>query len=286
MSWTDLGGGVLDRRSRAFQMHSVVLLDPAHTVLVDPGVLPSELDDIAARVRAVNPAAITLIFTHAHWDHVLGRAWWPSARTIGHHRFTTDLHRSMEWLHDEADKIAAQHGEKWAKRFEPFRPDEAVAGLHFHKVGPWRLVFRDAFGHSDSQYSIHLPEQRVLIAADMLSDIEVPMLDREPPATYLATLRALLPALEGGAIETLIPGHGTIARGRAEVERRFTRDLAYLEALEREVRRLREGGASLAEAQGKLSKMDDVERHPEHPMRETHLENIQLAYEGVPAARS
>jgi len=112
------------------------------------------------------------------------------------------------------------------------------------------------------------------------------MLDREPPATYLATLRALLPALEGGAIETLIPGHGTIARGRAEVERRFTRDLAYLEALEREVRRLREGGASLAEAQGKLSKMDDVERHPEHPMRETHLENIQLAYEGVPAARS
>ena len=283
-AWSDLGGGVRVRQSRAFQMNSVLLLHAEHAVAIDPGVLPSELDDLAARVRAAAPAATTLVFTHAHWDHVLGRAWWPDARTLAHDRFNADLQRTLQWIHEEAESLAKQHGESWAKRFEPFRPAEAVAGLRFMRLGPWRAVFRDAFGHSDSQLSLHLPEQRVLIAADMLSDVEVPTLNTAP-AVYLETLRTLLPVLEGGAIETLVPGHGTIARGRAEVERRFARDLAYLEGLEREAQALRRSGAALAEAQKKLAGMSDVERHAEFPMREIHQKNIELAYEGIPAAR-
>ena len=286
MSWLDLGGGIQVRQSRAFQMNSVALFRDEHTILVDPGVLPSELDDIAAETRKQSPRAITLLFTHAHWDHVLGRSWWPTAHTLAHDRFIPVLERTMAWIHDEADKVASKHGEQWAARFEPFRPDERVAGLRFMKLGPWRLVLRDAFGHSESQLSVHLPEQRVLIAADMLSDIEVPMLESNPPAVYLETLRTLKPVLEGGAIETLIPGHGTVARGRANVERRFARDLEYLATLDRSVRELRRSGASLAETQEKLATMDDVERHPQHPMREVHNENIQLAYEGAAAVRS
>lgn len=283
-AWSDLGGGVRVRQSRAFQMNSVLLLHPEHAVAVDPGVLPSELDDLAAQMRAGAPAATTLVFTHAHWDHVLGRSWWPAARTLAHDRFATDLQRTMEWIHEEAESLARRHGESWAKRFEPFRPVEAIAGLRFMRLGPWRAVFRDAFGHSPSQLSLHLPEPRVLIAADMLSDIEIPTLDT-PPAVYLETLRTLLPVLEGGAIETLIPGHGTIARGRAEVERRFARDLAYLETLEREARALRRSGAALAEAQKRLAGISDIERHPEFPMKEIHQKNVELAYEGIPAAR-
>ncbi|HTM57739.1 MAG TPA: MBL fold metallo-hydrolase [Candidatus Udaeobacter sp.] len=285
-AWTDLGQGIRVRQSRAFQMNSVALFHPEHTILIDPGVLPSELDDIAAETRAVQPKTVTLLFTHAHWDHVLGRSWWPAARTLAHDRFSADLERTMEWIHDEAEKIATKHGERWASKFEPFRPDERVSGLHFMKLGPWRLVLRDAFGHSESQLSIHLPEQRVLIAADMLSDIEVPMLESNPPAVYLETLRTLKPVEEGGAIETLIPGHGTLARGRAEVKRRFERDLEYLETLDREVRELRRSGASLDQARQKLATLSDVERHPDHPMRETHDENIRLAYEGAAAVRA
>ena len=35
-AWTDLGDGVRVRRSRAFAMNSVLLLDEEHTVVVDP----------------------------------------------------------------------------------------------------------------------------------------------------------------------------------------------------------------------------------------------------------
>jgi glyoxylase-like metal-dependent hydrolase (beta-lactamase superfamily II) len=283
--WTDLGSGVLVRQSRAFQMNSVVLLDPAHTVLVDPGVLPSEIEDIADRVRAAGAAAITLIMTHAHWDHVLGRARWPAARVIAHDRFAADLERTMRWIDEEADKIGAKLGETFQHRFEPFRANERVSGQHFAKLGPWRAVFRDAFGHSESQLSIHLPEQRVLIAGDMLSDIEVPMLEVAAPV-YRATLAALEPLFSGGAVETLIPGHGTVARGAAAARERFDRDVRYLETLEREVGAARRAGISLAETKQRLAGMKDVERHPEYPMREVHDENITLTYGGTEAARA
>jgi glyoxylase-like metal-dependent hydrolase (beta-lactamase superfamily II) len=283
-AWTDCGGEVFVRQSRAFQMNSVVLLSPTHAVLVDPGVLPSEIEDIADRVRRSGPAEITLVMTHAHWDHVLGRSRWPSAHVVAHDRFAADLERTMQWVHDEADRIAAQHGETWKQRFEPFRANQRVSGQHFARLGPWRVVFRDAFGHSHSQLTLHLPEQRVLIAADMLSDIEIPTLN-VPAAVYRVTLETLAPLFSGGAVETLIPGHGTIAHGTAARER-LERDLAYLDRLEREVLAARHAGVPLADVQRKLADMLEVERHPEYPMREIHEENITLTYGGTEARRA
>ena len=145
------------------------------------------------------------------------------------------------------------------------------------------MVFRDALGHSHSQLSLHLPEQRVLIAADMLSDIEIPTLN-VPAPIYLATLAALAPVFAGGAIETLIPGHGTVLRGREAAAEMLARDVRYLETLDREVNAARRAGASLPETQAKLAGMPDIERHPDYPMREIHERNIRLTYgENEPA---
>ena len=89
-TWTDLGDGVRIRRSRVFAMNSVLLRSGRHAVLVDPGVLPSDLDDLAVAAR---DAEVVLVFTHAHWDHVLGRSRWPEARTVGHARLAEELRR-------------------------------------------------------------------------------------------------------------------------------------------------------------------------------------------------
>ena len=57
LRWTDLGDGLCVRQSAAFQMNSTLLLDPEHSILVDPGVLPSEIDEIAApTLKKVRPA--------------------------------------------------------------------------------------------------------------------------------------------------------------------------------------------------------------------------------------
>jgi len=277
--WTDLGSGIRVRQSAAFQMNSVLLLDREHAIVVDPGILPDELDDLAHAVASASPAAVTLVFTHAHWDHVIGRPWWPKARTLGHDRFAAAVKRDAARTLDEIQKLAAKHGTTWERGFTPFRPDVEVSGLHFMKLGPWRLVARDAFGHADHQLSFHLPEDRTLIAADMLSDVEPPILNG-PLAPYLDTLRMLRPLVAGGAITTLIPGHGSIARTREDVSARLEGDHEYLERLQAEVSRARAAGLSLAAAQEKLGGMPFPSPPADGSGHELHRENIEFAYRG------
>jgi glyoxylase-like metal-dependent hydrolase (beta-lactamase superfamily II) len=266
-------------------MNSVVLADPEHTVIVDPGVLPSELDDLAGVVRAIETEVITLFFTHAHWDHVLGRPWWPNAKTLAHDRFATEVHKESAHILGEAQACASQYGEGWSAGFAPFAPDVAVSGQHFTKLGPWRVVFRDAPGHSASQLTCHLADLRFLLAADVLSDIEPPLLDG-PPSVYRATLETLLPLADHGAIETLIPGHGAIARGRDAVVARFQADLGYLAALERGVEAALAQGLSLAAAQESLAAMDYNGRgSPTQPADSGHRDNIAFSYQALEATR-
>ena len=277
-SWTDLGGGAHVRQSRAFQMNSVLLLDPEHAVLVDPGVLPSELDDLAVRVREAAPRALTLLFTHAHWDHVLGRPWWPQARTAGAARLGAELRRDADAVLAEAARCAREHGETWDRGFVPFAPDVGLLDGRELAAGPWRLVAREAPGHCDSQITVHLPGRRLLLAGDLLSDLEIPWLDREP-AAFRRTLTRLAGLVAGGAVETLVPGHGSIARGASAVLERVRRDLAYLGALEAGVREAREAGLTLEQTQARLAALDYVGRGAEPAMDDVHRGNVRLAWE-------
>jgi len=276
-AWTELGPGIRARRSEVFRMNSVLLAHAEHAVVVDPGVLPSELDDLAGAVAACSPAEVTLVFTHGDWDHVLGRPWWPHASTLAHDRLAAELRRNRDAILGSAIEAVARAGERWERGFEPFRPGVEVSGLHFTRLGPWRLVLRNAFGHSPSMLSAHLPEHRLLIAGDMLSDIEIPML-QQPCEVYRRTLLELAPLAENGAIETLIPGHGSITRGRGEALARIRRDLGYLEELERRVRAARAEGLTLEQTQDRLDAMDYPGRQAAYSMQPSHRENVRLVY--------
>jgi hydroxyacylglutathione hydrolase len=277
-TWTELESGVRVRQSGAFAMNSGLLLDREQAVVIDPGVLPSELDELARAVAETRPSRIAMFLTHAHWDHVLGRSWWPNASVLAHERLAQDVARDQEKIRRESEQLASDRGEHWPRAFEPFRVDEAMSGLRFFKLEPWGLVARDAPGHCPSSLTLHVPEQRLLFAGDLLSDREIPGLDG-PPAVYRRTLAGLTPLIEGGAIETLVPGHGAIAHGKDEVAARLHADLDYLDRLEAAVRDARREGLSLEQAQAKLSTMRIVGRDdPEYPMGPIHDKNVMLAY--------
>jgi hydroxyacylglutathione hydrolase len=268
------------RQSRAFWMNSLLLLDPRHTVIVDPGVLPSELDDLAAEVGAAHPERVTLLFSHGHWDHVLGRPWWPGAASLAHARFAAEVGAGEAGIRREAESLAAKHGEAWRRGFEAFEPDLAIEGEREIALGPWTLVLRDAPGHAPSQLSAHLPAARLLFAADMLSDIEIPMLDG-PCATYRRTLESLVTLFESGAVETLVPGHGSVARGAAACTARLVRDTLYLAMLEAGVREARARGRTLEETQAALEGMDYTGKDVAYSMQGVHRANVRFTAEGL-----
>lgn len=276
--WTDVGDGIRVRQSRGYWLNSVVLLDPEVTWVIDPALYPDELDEIAGAVAKVQPEQVMLGFTHGDWDHVFGRWHWPHARTMAHDRFAAFLRAHHAGIRGEQQQLEREQGVRWPHAFEPFRPDEAVSGQRFVKSGGWKLVLRDAPGHSDNMLTWHLPELGVLIAADMLSDIEMPSL-HAPPADYRRTLETLQPMVANGAITTLIPGHGTIARGAEAVRARFQADLDYLDALECEVRAARDAGADLAATLERLEPMRYLGKGvAAWDTTEFHRENVAWAH--------
>ena len=90
--------------------------------------------------------------------------------------------------------------------------------------------------HAPGHAALHLPEDHVLVAGDMLSDVEVPLLDLksgapDPLGDYEAGLTVLEHVLQRGC-RVVVPGHGAVATG-GEVVTRAARDRSYLHALRR-----------------------------------------------------
>jgi glyoxylase-like metal-dependent hydrolase (beta-lactamase superfamily II) len=87
-------------------------------------------------------------------------------------------------------------------------------------------------GHAPGHAALFLTGGGVLIAGDMCSDIEIPLLDLgapDPVGDYRGGLE-LIAGLSG--VQLVIPGHGSLSDA-AGLRARLAADFRYLDALER-----------------------------------------------------
>ncbi len=281
-AWTGLAPGILVRQSRCYRMNSAVVLRDGHALVFDPGVLPSEMADLAARVAGSAPRfeQVALVFTHPHWDHVLGRDHFPAATTFAHVGFADELERDETKIEAEAKSWIEGQGEAWPRPFRAFRPDLVVRGTARAELGPFELVAHEVPGHCASQIALHLPAEGLLVAGDTLSDIEIPWLEAAP-WVYRRSLNALHWLYEQEDVRWLVPGHGSVAAGRTEGYRRVLRDLDYLLLLESRVAEAHAHGWSLAETQDRLADMSYLGKDADYPMNDVHRSNVKHAYESL-----
>ena len=279
-AWSEPAQGVLVRQSRAYWMNSTVLLRDGHAVVVDAGVLPSEMREIAARVAEGAPRFenVALVFTHPHWDHVLARPWFPAATTVAHAGFADEADAAD--IEAKAKRWIEGAGEPWPRPFAAFTPDLVVRGTASLPLGPFQLVSHDVPGHSASQIALFEPASGTFLAADMLSDIEIPWL-AAPAWVYLATLKALQVVFEHEEVRALVPGHGPIAYGRHDAYRRLLRDFDYLTRLDGAVREVHARGGTLEEAQAACAGMDYTGRDAAYAMNDVHARNVRFTWEGL-----
>ena len=82
--------------------------------------------------------------------------------------------------------------------------------------------------HAPGHTSLWIPQGRVLLAGDLLSDVEVPLLSEVDPsgAAYRAGLDVLEPFASRAAL--VVPGHGNPGR---DALARLQRDRRWLDAL-------------------------------------------------------
>lgn len=192
--------------------------------MVDPAVTAPEVDGLAATIRARGWTPIAVWSTHAHWDHVL------DGPTLAHlPRWSAGVaatDRETLAAERDADPELARSGQPPARIAAQAAeyPQRSPGVLDW--PGPTiRVLVHTA--HAASHTALFLPDSGVLLAGDMLSDVEIPLLDlsaHDPVGDYLDGLRML----EATEAEIVVPGHGHVGR---DLHGRVAADRAYLSAL-------------------------------------------------------
>ncbi|WP_109211771.1 MULTISPECIES: MBL fold metallo-hydrolase [Microbacterium] len=215
----EVAEGVLVATSRVMSTTSTVLCRNGEALLIDPAWLPDELDTLADELEGRGLRVVGGFATHAHHDHLLwhprfGAApRWASAATAAVAR-------------DERAVLLASLGDGFPADLADLmgRVQATDAAIPRASVPPGfapELIVHD--GHAPGHTAVWLPAERVLIAGDMLSDLELPLpFDPDDLPAYLAALEVLEPY--AARAEVVIPGHGTPGAGaiaRLEADRRY-----------------------------------------------------------------
>ncbi|ARC57835.1 Hydroxyacylglutathione hydrolase [Frondihabitans sp. 762G35] len=220
-------------------------------LLVDPAWEVDELESLADALDERSLRPVAGFSTHAHHDHLL---WHP--------RFG-DVPR---WSSAETARLAAGERAALLTMLGPW-PDDlvplvgAVTAVDGDLI-PWagqeaRLVVHDA--HVPGHTAVWLPGPRILLAGDLLSDVELPLPDEPPGALerYALGLDALAPFVARARL--VVPGHGSPG---TDARARLDRDRRYLDAVSRGLE-------------------PDDERLADEAMRLTHAETVRLHGRGA-----
>lgn len=231
MGFVPVAEGVLVRTSRRLTTTSTLVLGARTSagraaLLVDPAWEPDELSAIAAEVATLGAHVVAGFATHAHHDHLLWHPAlgdvprWATARTAR----TARAERGR--LVTEALQDAVRYGGRdhsrevldLLGRVEPFGTLEAAGSLdrpptRLPDLGGLlpRVQVLEHDGHAPGHAALWLPRSGVLVAGDLLSDVEPPLPDdeitgRSDVATYRAALDRLEPFVARARV--LVPGHG------------------------------------------------------------------------------
>lgn len=273
--WVEVGPGAWVRQSVAYRMNSVLLRCDGAVLLVDPGVFAPELEDIAAQVG--EGSEVQLLVTHSDWDHVLGRLRFARAPLVAHRRFHETLERGLAEARRRAAEVGDALYQRWPGEVIAWRPDVRVGEEHTWVCGNRRFTAYHSPGHCPDQLVLLVPGDRLLVAGDMLSDLEIPILNGSC-AEYLESLARVEAMGRRGEVETLVPGHGAVARGWSEVEPRIERDRAYLQELHRRTAGLRARRSPLEQVQADCAGMDYLNKQGWPPMADVHRQNVEHLY--------
>jgi glyoxylase-like metal-dependent hydrolase (beta-lactamase superfamily II) len=226
--------GVLIHQSDFMQTNAVVVQGRAGVLLIDPGVSGDEMTCLANDLRELGQPVVAGFSTHPHWDHLLWHHTLGTAPRYGTARCAATVRDRLSDAGAKA-RVAALMPPEIVEQV-PLDLLGLITGLPAGAVRiPWdgpqvRIIEHQA--HAPGHAALLIEERRVLIAADMLSDVLIALLDlsdgADPIEDHLAALRLLEDAARD--VDVLVPGHGSVG-GADQVRARIDQDRVYLQAL-------------------------------------------------------
>jgi hydroxyacylglutathione hydrolase len=194
-------------------------------LVVDPALTVADIGALASWLSARGLRPVAAWSTHPHWDHVLwSRSLGDSCVRYATPRAAQVAERELAGLREGAQESAPGHDLDLVGRLSP------LPGAQVPWDGPAAVVVaHDA--HAPGHGALFLPGAGVLVAGDMCSDIEIPLLDVDAPDPFGGYRHGLGALAAVDRVQVIVPGHGHVGDA-AEFRRRVTADLAYLDAVE------------------------------------------------------
>jgi glyoxylase-like metal-dependent hydrolase (beta-lactamase superfamily II) len=225
---TEVTPGILVRQSELFVTNSTVVTDGSRCLVVDPAVTVADVDELVIALRRADLTPVAGFASHPHWDHILWSTALGDVPRYASRNAVSTAERSRSELISSIEDAAPGHELEVCGQLTPMDPVATTVPWD----GPDTLVVTHE-GHAVGHCALFLPGSGTLLAGDMCSDAEVPLLDlaqADPVGDYLTGLERLA-ALP---VQRVVPGHGSIGDA-AEFRRRVAADVAYLDQLKRGV---------------------------------------------------
>lgn len=218
-----------------WQTNSTIVETDERIFVFDPAYFPQEIGRIVQFVgerRSGRP--ITLVLTHGDWDHIAGYREFADSTVIAHEaieqpdRLAGQVEKAKQF--DVTYYVNRGHELLIPRIDQLVSADSAASGTEV--VGSTtseEILFLPMPGHTQDMMATYFPQEKVLVAGDMLSDLEFPFIDYDS-AAYLTSLQKLKALVKSGKVDLLIPGHGSCTTDRGEMLQRIEQDAAYIES--------------------------------------------------------
>jgi len=222
---TQVASGVWVRQSAFCQSNAVVIRGNDGVLLVDPGVDGHDLTELADDIADLGEAVAAGFSTHPHWDHLLWHARFGEVPRYGTAQCASVARARL----DDARQKAAPFADVPLDLVGAITP-APLTTRSLSWSGPVVRVIEHR-AHAPGHAALVIEHGGVLVAGDMLSDVEIPLLDldsADPLGDYLTALD-LFGDL-AAELTVVVPGHGALGHG-AGIRRRIDADRAYVGAL-------------------------------------------------------
>lgn len=228
------GNTLIQAKLQSFTVYESALMRTTSTlidttdclILIDPTWLPEEIASIRRDIelRRENKQ-LYVIYTHQHFDHIIGAYAFPDAITIASQAFVDSD------MTDQLDEIRKFYEQNYINR--PIRKPKIDISIQHNQtidLGTTPITFLLTPGHDATHLSLVIESMHLLVCGDYGSNIEPPFIEDDPTA-YLESLQTLQTAVYEYEVRWLIPGHGDLCDDRSKMIERLSSAEEYIIAL-------------------------------------------------------
>lgn len=217
-----------NKTNQGYMVNATLIVGEKGAILVDTGFNDVVGQHLKQAIAKLTPKPVTYIInTHHHGDHVLGNIAFAKAQVLSTQACKELVEKTgYEWI----DLIQNVAGKKFPKT-KPVPATSTVAqDLKVERVieGVKLVLWAPKGSHTPGDLMVFLPDEKILLAGDVLVNQVVPNFRDAHIKTWISTLQALQ---QSGA-HTFVPGHGpvmTLADVTA-MEKRMSKLYAGVEA--------------------------------------------------------